>query len=239
METKTTLLKTGLLALFLFLTNAAFALTYVCKNATFSITPTAAPAGMVYRYDVIKDGNTTTPFATNLTTAPTSFAAGGSYQITVRTIVDPATPNPSLCPPPDASTTIVVLDPSITLASTTSSYCLSASTKESTITPTTGGWLPAYGADLKLVYTYTVSHSTTGNIADITTVGEFTASTGVYKLTTTTPGTYTITAKVKYEHLLVANTPNPLLGTGCETPTTTTVITVTTAPSAPTITVGS
>lgn len=244
METKTTFLKSSLVALFLmFIASATFADTYyLCSGGTFTLAPaTPAPAGMVYRYDVNKDGATV---STDLTSPPTTFTGAGYYEIITKTVISPA--NPALCAPASVITNIVVL-PTLSLAigaPSNGSYCGSSTGHESVISLTgTAPSLPAnvvgppaipYSTDLVLEYSYSVLKTGDALPVDGATIGTVNQTTGAYTLTTTTPGEYTITGTVKYKKIGSTT----LLGTGCPASSGTQIVTVTTAPDAPVITVG-
>ncbi len=235
METKINLLKTTLLAVLLLITSTAFAETYyMCSGGTFTMAPaTAAPTGMVYRYDVNKDGTTV---STDLTTPPTTFSGEGNYEVITKTVIFPA--NPALCAPASTTTNFIVLPPlTLTISSPSNpSYCGTATTPSSVITPSTLPVATPNTTDLGYEYSYTVNGVAAVNGDGIGTM----SATGVYTLTTTTPGTYVIVGSVKYKYLptVTALLPNRLLGTtGCLVSSTSRTVTVTAVPSAPTISI--
>lgn len=234
METKSTLLKSSLLALLLFISTSAFSATYyVCVGATLNLS-TPAVGGTTYMWDVKQGGISLGGYPS--ATAPTSLPAVGTYQVILLTTLA----DPLLCAPNNVVNDFIVL-PALTLtiaAPTNPSYCGSSSTvNTSVITPTLGAFPTGapYTTDLDADYTYSVVKDG-GAPVNGTTVGTINATTGVFTLTTTVAGTYVITGTVKYKQKVgFAGT---LLGTsGCPTTSTSQTVTVTGAPAAPVITI--
>ncbi len=234
METKTTFLKSGLLALLLLLSSTAFSATYyVCTGATLNL---SAPVvgGTTYLWDV-KQGGTSIPGYPSAT-APTSLPSVGTYQvILITTLADPL-----LCAPNNVINDFIVLPAlTITLAAPSNpSYCGTSSTvNTSVITPTLGAFPTGapYTTDLEAEYSYSVVKDG-GAPVNGTTVGTINATTGVFTLTATAAGTYVITGTVKYKQK-VGFTGTLLGTTGCPTSSTTQTVTVTGAPAQPVITI--
>lgn len=231
METKTTLLKMSLLALLLFISSTAFSATYyMCSGSTITLSDPPVDANLTYTWDV-KLGGTSVSTYPGSPGKPTGMpSAAGTYTVTLTS----TSANPNICAPDVAEHTMIVL-PALTLTISTPTnptYCGSATTHSSVITPTQGGFPTGgtFAADLETELSYAVTKD--GVTVTPTAYGTITA--GVYTLNTTTIGVYKITATVKYKQ----KGTNVLLGsTGCPTTTTEQTITVTSAPGAPTITV--
>lgn len=237
--TITTLKKMMLVALFTLISSIAYSQTtvYMCLGtATLNLAPTAPPAGMEYRYRVTQGA--TEIYALNATPPPAStFAAAGSYTITMSTIQ--TTPDPAICNPDDAVYTLNVLpDLSASLGAATNSgtYCTSSGASSATAI-TASSVLPAYAADLETETTYTVTQKIGAGAAAPVTPSSFgTISAAGYTLTTTVVGEYKITATVKYKQT-VSNTLNPLINSsGCPKSSNEITVTVTAKPTKPTIT---
>lgn len=235
METKTTLLKSSLLALLLFISSTAFSATYyVCSGATLNLSAPVV-AGTSYMWDVKQGGTSISGYPS--ATAPTSLpTTAGTYQIIlITTLADPL-----LCAPNNVVNDFIVLPAlTITLAAPTNpSYCGSSATvNTSVITPTIGAFPTGapYTTDLEAEYSYSVVKDG-GAAVNGTTVGTINATTGVFTLTTTVAGTYVITGTVKYKQK-VGFTGTLLSASGCPTVSTTQTIVVTAAPAAPVITI--
>lgn len=234
MTTKITLLKTALIALFLFVSNLTFGATYyACTTSTLTFTTPNTP-GITYSWDVKgSDGISITGFPD--ANPPSKLETAGTYTVLlISTQTDPAG---IICPPDPVDNTIIIL-PALTMDlvdPTNPSYCGAGSTTNTSDITITGPTLPTGSEnDLELEYTYTVNNGTTD--VDGTTVGTIDAATGKFTLTTTDAGTYTVTGKVKYSQK--TGFTNALLGSGCEvTSTNTETITVLPKPATPTITV--
>lgn len=235
METKTTFLKSGLLALLLFLSSTAFSATYyVCIGSTLNLSVPVV-GGTTYLWDV-KQGGTSLPGYPSAT-APSSLpSAPGTYQVILLTTLA----DPLLCAPNNVINDFVVL-PALTLtigAPSNTSYCGSSPTvNTSVITPTLGAFPTGapFTTDLEPEYSYSVVKDG-GAPVNGTTVGTINATTGIFTLTTTATGTYVITGTVKYKQK--TGFTGTLLGTtGCPTSSTTQTVTVTGAPAQPIITI--
>lgn len=241
MKTKTTLLKFSVVALFLILCNAgAFAGTYyACVGTNVTFTPDAI-TGITYKWDV-KDNATGTSLAGYPRLAAPSGLAVGSYKVLL--LSEQTTPSATDCPPDVVENTVIIL-PALSLVldnPTNPSYCSANSTiSSSVIGQTTTGFSPTYATDLDAEYTYTVKKDAeaevggTVNDANGTPMGSIDAN-GKYTLLTKIPGSYVITAKVKYKKK-TASTANLLAA--CESASSASkTVTVTPKPTAPTITI--
>jgi len=234
MKTKITFLKMSLLlASFLIVSTSAMAATfYTCSGTTLNLGVTNLPAGTSALWDVKKDGAQFAGYPS--ATAPTSFTDPGSYEVILVSQTDAAS---GQCSSDPVSNTIIILPPLAFSLNAPSNpvYCEANGTVNSSEINQTGATLPAVsGSDLILEYSYSVNNGTT--TVNGTDVGTIDQATGKFTLTTTTPGTYTITGKVKYKQ--AATFTNALLGTGCEvTATTTQTVTVTAKPGQPTVTI--
>ncbi|MEJ2901260.1 hypothetical protein [Pedobacter panaciterrae] len=234
MKTKITFLKMSfLLASFLITSTSAMAATfYTCSGTTLNLGVTNLPAGTSALWDVKKDGTQFAGYPS--ATAPTSFTDPGSYEVILVSQTDAAS---GQCSSDPVSNTIIILPPlAFSLnAPSVPAYCQSNNTVNSSdITQTGAALSPVSGSDLVLEYTYSVNNGTT--TVDGSTVGTIDQATGKFTLTTTTPGVYVITGKVKYKQATTFT--NTLLGTGCEvTATTTQTVTVTQTPGQPTVTI--
>jgi len=234
MKIKSTVLKTGLVALFVLLANAAMSATvYVCTGAAFSLGVTNLPAGTTALWDVRQGGTSIAGYPS--ATAPTSFATAGSYEVILVSITDATS---GACTSDPVSNTVNALPPlALTLGTPTNpAYCEGSGTaQDSEISAADAAVPAAYATDLGLTYTYSVNNGST--TVDGATVGTVNATTGAFTLTTKTPGTYVITGTVQYNQL-ATNTTNNLLGNGCPfTSTTTRTVTVTPKPGQPTVTI--
>jgi hypothetical protein len=222
-----------LLASFLITSTSAMAATfYTCSGTTLNLGVTNLPAGTSALWDVKKDGTQFAGYPS--ATAPTSFTDPGSYEVILVSQTDAAS---GQCSSDPVSNTIIILPPlAFSLnAPSVPAYCQSNNTVNSSdITQTGAALSPVSGSDLVLEYTYSVNNGTT--TVDGSTVGTIDQATGKFTLTTTTPGVYVITGKVKYKQATTFT--NTLLGTGCEvTATTTQTVTVTQTPGQPTVTI--
>ncbi|WP_379085243.1 hypothetical protein [Pedobacter sp. UC225_65] len=234
METKSTLLKSSLLALLLFISSTAFSATYyVCAGATLNLSAPVV-AGTSYMWDVKQGGTSISGYPS--ATAPTSLPSTGTYQIILLTTLA----DPLLCAPNNVVNDFIVL-PALTLTiatPTNPSYCGSSATvNTSVITPTLGAFPTGapYTTDLEAEYSYSVVKDG-GTAVNGTTVGTINATTGAFTLTATAAGTYVITGTVKYKQK--TGFTGTLLGTtGCPTTSTSQTVTVTGAPAAPVITI--
>lgn len=229
MKTKSTLLKTTLLALFLFSANGAFAaIRYICAGATLSLSAGTAPSGITYSWDVKKDGSSIPDYPS--TTAPTSLPTeAGSYQV----ILISTAASSAVCAPDNVITDFVVLPDLVsTLAANNAAYCIVATTKSSDVTQTIT-FPTAYAADLESEYVYSVTKDGVG--VTPATYGTIDAS-GNYKLTTLVAGVYKIKTTVNYK--LKTGSGNLLASSsGCPKPSNEVTITVTAAPTTPSITI--
>lgn len=235
MKTKSTFLKVSLVALFLFVCNAAFSATYyTCIGTSLNLNASAAPSGITYTWDVRQGGNSINGYpAAN---PPTSFPTAGTYEVILTATSDAAS---GTCPSDPVPNTVIVL-PALGLtlnAPSVTAYCEangSVSSSNVTVTPS-GEYTAAITAnELALEYTYSVTKDG-GASVNGTTVGTIAAD-GTFTLNTTTPGVYEITGTVKYKQGTV--TTSPLLGDGCPfTSTTKRTVTVTAKPAQPTVTI--
>lgn len=259
METKTTLLKSSLLALFLLISSTVtvFASTYyVCSGAALTLSDPPVNTNLVYTWDV-KLNNVSVPTYPGSPGKPTAMpTAAGIYVVTLTSTLSP-TADPEICAPDVSINTVIVLPPlTITTAGpTVSSYCGTATASSSVIAltsalatlPTNVVGPPAapYSTDLELEYSYSVV-KTVGAVVSaavdgvLSGLGTINATTKAFTLTTNDVGSYAITATVKYKQntaTLPANIVGTLLGaSGCAATSTQTVV-VTAAPAAPTITI--
>ncbi|HKG08285.1 MAG TPA: PKD domain-containing protein [Pedobacter sp.] len=235
MKTKTTFLKAGLVALFLFIANIASAATfYTCISTPLTLSAGTAPAGITYSWDVRQGGTSISGYPS--ATPPAAFPTAGSYEVVLTASSDAASGS---CPSDPVSNTIIVMAPLVlTLdAPSVAAYCAANGTVNSSDVgaPVTGTETAAItGNFLALSYTYSVVKDG-GAPVNGTTVGTIAAD-GTFTLNTTTPGSYVITGTVKY--IQGSNNANLLLGTGCQvTSTNTRTVVVTAQPGTPTVTI--
>ncbi|EDM36631.1 hypothetical protein PBAL39_25225 [Pedobacter sp. BAL39] len=229
MKTNLTLLKASAIAFFLFISGSAFSATYyTCAGTTLNLAPSAAPANITYSWDIKKDGTSTGV----VTTAPTSFADAGVYEVI---LLSTATTGSGVCAPDPVSNEIIVL-PALTVALTapTTTYCEGlGDATSSVITPTAQS--TTYSTDVAFEYSYTITRG--GTNVTVAEAGTLDAATGVLTLNIKTPGEYSIVGSVKYIQAS-GNTTKPFLGAGCPaTSGTPTTITVTAKPTQPTVTI--
>ncbi|SFH35004.1 hypothetical protein [Pedobacter insulae] len=253
METKTTFLKSSLLALFLLIstTVTVFADTYyVCSGAALTLTDPPVDANLTYTWDV-KLNNVSVPYPGS-PGKPTSMpAAAGIYTVTLTSNLTPAGTLAGVCAPETGEYNVIVLPPlALTIdAPTKPSYCGVSANSESVVSLTgTAPSLPTnvvgppaapYSSDLELEYSYSVVKTVGAVVSpavDGATIGTINQTTGAYTLTTDAVGSYAITGTVKYKQK--AGFANTLLGTtGCPATSGTQTVVVTAAPAAPTITI--
>ncbi|HMI02788.1 MAG TPA: hypothetical protein VK541_09920 [Pedobacter sp.] len=233
MKTKITFLKVSLVALFLFISNAAWSATYyTCINTGLNLTATAAP-GTTLLWDVHKDGAVGSVSGYPSATAPASFADAGSYVVTLVNRTDAAS---GTCPSDPIDNTIIVM-PALAFGLGTPSLAVYCAANTTTNTSTAAATVTNTQADaitanfLALNFTYT---ATKDNVAvPIAQVGTV-ATDGTFTFNTIIPGTYIITGSVKYVQGTV--TTNPLLGNGCPVSASSTQqVIVTDKPAQPTI----
>jgi hypothetical protein len=245
METKTTLLKSSLLALFLmFISSTAFSATYFVCAGPLTLTAPAPTGGVTQLWDVKVGGISITGYPS--ATAPTGLVvtAGTTYSVTL-TSTPPA--NSIVCAPATASDDYIALPPlTLTIGAPTNggTYCGASTSPSSAITPASTG-LPTGGSyDTELTVEYTYSIVKDGAVGSPTVITSATVGgigsidvNGVFTLTTTTPGSYEVTGTVKYKNKGAFTS----LASPSKCPTTavaTRTIVVTAAPIAPVITVG-
>ena len=242
MKRKTNLLKFSLVALFLLISSAAWSATYyVCAGSTLSLNPGSPVTGITYMWDVKQTASGPSIQDYPRAGAPTTLPGPGTYIVYL--ISSQTTPSSTICPPDVVENTFIVLPP-ITLVldnPTNATYCGAHSiTASSVVAVAPTLTLPSNtGSDLVYEYSYSVSIVKGGNttVVDGATIGTINQTTGAYTLTATDPGTYTITGSVKYKQAPTFT--GTLLGTtGCPaTSTTTKVVEVLAAPTAPVITI--
>ncbi|WP_256004746.1 hypothetical protein [Pedobacter deserti] len=219
--------------LFFFYSPVMSATYYTCIGTALALNATNNAPGTSLLWDVRQGASSISGYPS--ATAPTSFSAAGTYEVVLNSVTDA---NSGACASDPVTNTIIVLPPlGITLdAPSVAAYCeangsVNSSDVASNITNTeTDALNDNY---LALNYTYTVTRN--GAAVDVTTVGTV-GSNGAFTLNTTVPGTYVITASVRY--VQGSNTANSLLGDGCPvTSTNTQQVIVTPKPAAPTITI--
>ena len=233
MKTNSTFFKLTLMALLTLFTSSAMSATYyACAGATLNLAATL-PVGTTANWDIKKDGQ---QFGTPGPTAPTSFAAPGTYEVILVSKTSEAT---GLCASDPETNTIIILPPlALNLAAPTlAAYCAANGVANSDIAASGAALATALSPDLELEYTYSVAATINGTTSTVTgaSVGTIDQTTGKYTLTTLVPGSYVISGSVKYKQL-ASNTTNNLLGTGCPVaaPDSRTVV-VTPVPAKPTI----
>lgn len=209
---------------------------YVCTGATLSLTPSAAPAGTHYAWDIKQGGSSISGYPS--ANPPTSLPAAGTYDLILTTVPDDAS-NTSICPPDPTTHTLIVL-PVLTMALSApgaATYCATSSAPSSTIAQTTTGFPAGYAGDLEREFRYTVIKDADAPV-DGATLGTVDQLTGAYTLTATAAATYKITGYVKYKQKAGA-TGTLLNAGGCEANSSATqqTVTVTVKPAKPTITI--